>query len=261
VLASDSGHSIAKLASPAPEPGRLSAVLNQLSAQLPVERRMLKAGQFVYRAGQPFGCLFVINAGYVKVVNNSPDGRGKVVGLHFRGGWLGFDGIAPRHYGSDAVALDTGELWSLRYDSLLQASVRCPALLELLHAEMSRAISRGREQMLSLCTLPAAERVAGFLRDWGESMAEGGRSADQFTLRMTRADIGDYLGMTLESVSRALSGLARQRLIQFAEQGRRDIRIPDLRALRAFAQGPAAQTRSMISAMPCPTPMHMVHSA
>ena len=64
----------------------------------------------------------------VKVVNLSPDGREQVVGLHFRGDWLGFDGIATGHYGCDVIAMDTGEVWSFRYDALLEACAAKPAL-------------------------------------------------------------------------------------------------------------------------------------
>jgi CRP/FNR family transcriptional regulator len=89
---------------------------------------------------------------------------------------------------------------------------------------------------MSVCTLPADARVADFLRYWADSLAKRGMRTDQFTLRMTRAEIGNYLGMTLETVSRALSKLARDKVIAFAEKGRRDVHIPDVRALSAFVQ-------------------------
>jgi CRP/FNR family transcriptional regulator len=89
---------------------------------------------------------------------------------------------------------------------------------------------------MSLCTLPADARVAEFLRCWVDSLAKSGMRSDQITLRMTRAEIGNYLGMTLETVSRALSKLARADVICFAEKGRRDIRIADVDALASFVQ-------------------------
>ena len=76
---------------------------------------------------------------------------------------------------------------------------------------MSREIARDRDSLMSVCTLPADARVADFLRYWAESLAKRGLRTDQITLRMTRAEIGNYLGMTLETVSRALSRLARAR--------------------------------------------------
>ena len=101
---------------------------------------------------------------------------------------------------------------------------------------MSREIGRDRDSLMSVCTLPADARVAEFLRSWANSLAKSGLRSDQITLRMTRAEIGNYLGMTLETVSRALSRLARDEVIEFAEKGRRDIRIPDVDALAAFVQ-------------------------
>ncbi|MBI3369546.1 MAG: helix-turn-helix domain-containing protein, partial [Burkholderiales bacterium] len=158
-------------------------------------------------------------------------GREQVVGLKFRGDWLGFDGIANGQYGSDAVAMDTGEVWAIRYDALLAACATQPRLLTLLHEAMSREIARERDSLMSVCTLPADARVADFLRGWADSLARRGLRTDQITLRMTRAEIGNYLGMTLETVSRSLSKLARDKVIAFAEKGRRDVSIPDVGAL------------------------------
>jgi CRP/FNR family transcriptional regulator len=200
------------------------------------QRRLVRAGEVIYQAGDEFSNLYLLNAGFIKIVNLSPDGREQVVGLKFRGDWLGFDGIADGHYACDAVAMDTGEIWTIRYDALLAACSRRPALLTVLHEAMSREIARDRDSLMSVCTLPADARVADFLRYWAESLARRGLRTDQFTLRMTRAEIGNYLGMTLESVSRALSKLARGGVIVFAEKGRRDVRIPDVAALTAFVQ-------------------------
>ena len=215
---------------------QINACLELLREVLPIQRRVVHAGDVLYQAGERFTTLHVLNSGMVKIVNLSPDGREQVVGLHFRGDWLGFDGIASGHYGCDAIAMDTGEVWSFRYDALLEACAAKPALLQVLHEAMSREIGRDRDSMMSLCTLPADARVADFLRYWAESLARRGMRTDQITLRMTRAEIGNYLGMTLETVSRALSRLARHQLIHFAEKGRRDIQIPQVDALTEFVQ-------------------------
>jgi CRP/FNR family transcriptional regulator, anaerobic regulatory protein len=181
-----------------------------------------------------------VNSGFFKVVNLAPDGREQVVGLHFKGDWLGFDGIADGRHGCDAIAIDTGEVWAVRYADLIAAAAVQPELLAILHEAMSREIGRDRDSMLSLCTLPADARVADFLRYWADSLAERGLRTDQITLRLSRAEIGNYLGMTLESVSRALSRLARASVIRFNEKGRRDIEIPELGALSAFIEGSLA---------------------
>ena len=210
--------------------------LKLLNERLTPRRRIVHAGDVVYSAGESFDSLYVLNSGFFKLVNLAADGREQVVSLKFRGDWLGFDGIAVGAYSCDAVAMDTGEIWAIRYEEILAASIGCPALLTALHVAMSREIGRDRDSLMSVCTLPADARVAEFLRSWAESLARSGMRYDQITLRMTRAEIGNYLGMTLETVSRALSKLAREAVIEFAEKGRRDIRIPDVDALSAFVQ-------------------------
>ena len=214
----------------------IAATLRLLQDQLDPPRRLVRPGDVIYQAGERFCNLYILNAGFTKIVNLSCDGREQVVGLKFRGDWLGFDGIAHGHYSCDAIAMDIGEIWVIRYDALIAACVGQTALLTLLHEAMSREIGHDRDSLMSVCTLPADARVADFLRYWAESLSNRGLRTDQITLRMTRAEIGNYLGMTLETVSRALSKLAREKVINFVDKGRRDLRIPDVDALSAFVQ-------------------------
>lgn len=215
---------------------RIAEQLQLVHDCLPITRRLLRAGDAVYEAGERFESLHIVNSGIFKLVNLSSDGREQVVGLQFKGDWLGFDGIATGRHGCDAVAMDTGEVWTVRYDSLLQACARQPALMGVMHTAMSREMTRDRDALLSICTLPADARVAEFLHNWASSLSERGLRTDQITLRMTRAEIGNYLGMKLETVSRALSRLAREGVIEFSEMGRREVRIPDLAVLSACVQ-------------------------
>ena len=215
---------------------RIAETLMLLSDELAPQRRLVHAGEILYQAGERFENLYIMNSGFFKIVTLSPDGREQVVGLKFRGDWLGFDGIADRRYSCDAVAMDTGEVWVIRYDALLALCAANRELLTVLHQAMSREIARDRDSLMSVCTLPADARVAEFLRHWAESLAKRGLRTDQIALRMTRAEIGNYLGMTLETVSRALSRLARDQVIGFASKGRRDIHIPNVAALSAFVQ-------------------------
>jgi CRP/FNR family transcriptional regulator, anaerobic regulatory protein len=215
---------------------QIAETLRLLQEHVPLQRRVVHSGDRLYQAGERFTTLHVLNSGFFKIVNGSNDGREQVVGLHFKGDWLGFDGIALGRHGCDAVAIDTGEIWSFHYDDLMKACVSEPKLMGLLHAAMSREIGRDRDTMLALATLPADARVADFLRYWADALAERGLRNDCITLRLTRAEIGNYLGMTLESVSRALSRLARASVIRFPEKGRRDIQIPEVGALHAFIE-------------------------
>ena len=209
------------------------------------QRRMVRAGDTIYQAGELCGNLFVANSGLFKIVNLSPDGREQVVELKFRGDWLGLDGLADGQYGCDAIAMDTGEVWVIRYETLIAECAFQPELLTLLHSAMSRQIAHGRDSLMSVCTLPADARVANFLCEWAESLSLRGQRTDQIALRMTRAEIGNYLGVTLETVSRALARLARCELINFPEKGRREIGVPDIAALAEFVQNslaPAPET-------------------
>lgn len=213
--------------------GQTLALLSRFAAP---QRRIVHAGDHIYRGGDRFTGLYVLNSGIFKVMELAGDGRELVVGLRFRGDWLGFDGIASGRHACDAVAMDTGEVWTLSYEPFLLQGCSRPELLTALHQAMGRELARDREALMSVCTLGADARVADFLRCWAESLARRGMRTDQITLHMTRAEIGNHLGMTLETVSRVLSRLARRQLIQFADGGRREIRIPRVEALAEFVQ-------------------------
>jgi CRP/FNR family transcriptional regulator len=224
--ASDIGHSLALL-----------------EQRVPLNRHLLREGDRLYHAGQPFDRLHVLNSGFCKSTHHTEDGREKVGGLHFRGDWLGVDGVATGRYGSCAIALDVSEVWSFRYGDLLEAGAAEPELLTLLHRAVSWQMVGHHGWITSMCTQPADARVARFLLYWLESLADRSLRADEFRLRLSRADIGTFLGMTLESVSRALTRLHRDKVIDFPERSRRQLRICDRSALERFiasAGDPAA---------------------
>ena len=224
---------VATCAAPA---GAAADLLQAMGNTLALKRRVVHAGDLVHRGGEHFGCVYILNSGLLKIVNPSPDGREQVIGFKFRGDWFGFDGMARGHHAHDAIAMDTGEVVALPYAALLAACVGEPRLLTVLHAAMGREIAPDRDPLMSVCTLPSDARVADFLCYWAAALEQRGLRTDQFTLRMTRAEIGNYLGMTLETVSRALSKLARDKVIAFTEKGRRDFSVPDVKALAAFVQ-------------------------
>lgn len=199
-------------------------------------RRKVQNEDQIYQCGQVFDTLYLISSGLFKIVNLSADGREQPAGLYFKGDWLGFDGIPSGRYGCSAIALDSGEVWSIRYDTLLQVSAKEPLMMRLVLAAISTQLARNRDAALSMGTLPADARVADFLLQWAHCLAERGMRTDQINVHMSRADMGDYLGLRLESVSRALSRLARCGVILFNEKGRRDITIPNLAALSDFIQ-------------------------
>lgn len=209
-------------------------LLGLLRQSLTPSPRLLRPGDLVYRAGEHFTNLYILNSGVYKIVDLAADGREHVAGLRFRGDWLGFDSIASGRYICDVIALETGEVWALRYDALLRSCTTDPRVLTTVHDAMSREIARDRESLMSVCTLPAHARVAEFLYHWSLSLATLGMRTDHIVLRMTRAEIGNNLGMTLETVSRAMSKLANAQVIAFTDKSRREITIPDLTALAEF---------------------------
>ena len=142
----------------------IADTLMLLRGRLDPQRRIVHAGDVIYRPGEAFSNLYVLNTGFFKIVKLTADGREQVVSLKFRGDWMGFDGIAREAYGCEAIAMDTGELWTIPYAGLIAACVDCPELLTLLHEAMSREIGQDRDSLISVCTLPADARVAEFLR-------------------------------------------------------------------------------------------------
>jgi CRP/FNR family transcriptional regulator len=212
-------------------------MLKLLSEALTPQRRVVHAGDLIYQASEQFGNLHILNAGFIKIVGLAADGREQLVGLKFRGDWLGFDGIANGRYACDAVAMDTGEVWTFRYDALMVACASTPVLLAVLLEAMSRESAHDRDALISVCSKTADVRVGEFLCYLAESLATCGLRSDQITLRMTRAEIGNHLGLRLETVSRVMSRLARAKVIGFTGKGRRDLHIPNLDALSAHVQG------------------------
>jgi CRP/FNR family transcriptional regulator len=198
---------------------------------VPFTRRIVRVGDLVQRAGQRFGFLHIAHSGVFKAVNLAADGREQIVDLHFKGHWMGFDGLATRTCACSVVAVETGEVWSVAYGTLLEAAVFAPALTHALHGALGGQMTRDREWRLSQASLGGDARVAQFICRWAAAIAERGLRADLFTLPLSRSEIGSYLGLTLETVSRALARLARRGLIGFAHPCRRTLSVPSLARL------------------------------
>lgn len=213
---------------------QVNAVMQLVAATLSPVRRVVHAGDAIYRPGDECHSLYLLNAGFFKITNYLGNGQEQVVGFKFRGDWLGLDGISAGVHTSVAMAMDVGEVWAISYDRLVSECARTPALVPMMHEAMSREIARHRNSLMSVCSRPADARVADFLYYWAQSLAECGIRADQFKLPASRADIGSYLGMTLETVSRAFSRLSREGLIDMVENDRREIHISRIEALARF---------------------------
>ena len=204
---------------------------------LPLRRRRVRAKEYVFRAGQPRQSLFLIHAGFFKTSVVSEDGREKVTGFRLRGDLLGLDALDMQSYACDAMALDIGEVWELPYAQLRDS---LPDFQERLTSVLASEIRRDWGWMLAVGTLSAEQRVVSFLLDLASRLQALGFSSRSLTLRMTRADLGNFLALQLETVTRALSHLQARGMI--GVDGRQ-IRIEDpagLRAMLGVAQAAAA---------------------
>lgn len=203
------------------------ARLEHVPEGLALARRRMRRGEVLFRQGEAAAGVFVVRAGSLKSGVSTDDGLQQVVGFHLAGEVVGLQGWASGRHASTAVALEDTEVVVLSRTAD-QGDVPFPferALQRLLGRELEHA-----HRHLMLATRGSADqRVAGFLLDLSHRMLARGYSATEFVLRMTRAELGDYLALQLETVSRSLRSLQDQRLL--AVEGRH-LRIRDLEGLR-----------------------------
>jgi len=191
--------------------------------------RTVARGETLYRAGARFEYLYAVRAGSLKTTMAHRDGREQVTGLRLAGEALGLDGISTDAHTCSAIALEDSSVCIVPYTALKHMCRETDTMQDRLHRLMGEQIVREASQMMLLGSLNADERVAAFLLDVSERNAQRGYSSAEFNLRMTREDMGSYLGMTLETVSRTLSKFQRLGLI--GTRGKL-IRIADLEGLR-----------------------------
>ena len=195
-------------------------------------RTRLKKGDALYRAGERFSALYAIRLGSCKTTIPAEDGREQIAGYHMLGDIIGLDGIGTERHGCQAVALEDTEVCVLPFDRLEELARSIPSLQRNLHQLLSREISREQNTMLLLGSMRAEERLAVFLLNLSERYLRRGYSSTEFVLRMTREEIGSYLGLKLETVSRLFSRFQEEGLLQVQGRG---LKLLDLPALRQLA--------------------------
>ena len=198
-------------------------------------RRTLPRGAALYRSGDPFHSLFAVRAGFFKTCVGAEDGRDQVTGFQMAGELLGFDGIATGQHACDAVALEDSQVCVIAFDPLEALSRQFSALQHQMHKVMSREIVREHGVMLLLGSMRAEERLAAFLLNLTQRLAARGFSGTALVLRMTRAEIGSYLGLKLETVSRAFSKFQNAGALEVKQ---RAVRVLDEAGLRRPANSP-----------------------
>jgi CRP/FNR family transcriptional regulator len=192
-------------------------------------RRRIGEGQALYHEGDRFQFIYAVRSGTFKSTLNLKDGREQVTGFQMAGELLGLDGLASGKHASSALALEDAEICAIPYSHLSELASTSAELQHVISRLMSREIVREHSLMMLLGSMNAEERLAAFLLNISQRMKARGYSASEFHLRMSRAEIGSYLGMKLETVSRTFSAFAQQRLL---DVDKKHVRILDLAGLQ-----------------------------
>lgn len=173
----------------------------------------VRRGEYLSHAGSDFKSLYAVKNGSFKTCVLKVDGRQQVTGFYMTGELLGLDAISPEKHTCDTVALVDSEVCEVPFKKLEEIGQNIPSLMSQLHKIMSREIVQDRGVMMLLGSMRAEERLAAFLLNLSTRLARRGYSPTDFILRATREDIGSYLGLKLETVSRSFSKLQEEGLI------------------------------------------------
>lgn len=194
-------------------------------------KRAFRRGEYLFRCGEHFRALYAIRTGFFKTQVLHEDGREQVTGFQMPGEIIGMDAICSDAHTCDAVALEDGEICEIPFARLEELSRELPSLQRHLHKIMSREIVRDQGIMMLLGSMRAEERLAAFLLNLSQRFSARGYSPNAFHLRMTRQEIGSYLGLKLETVSRTFSHFQEHGLLNVRV---REVEIMDMLRLRSF---------------------------
>ena len=211
---------------------------------LVASRRRIKRGTSLFRNGDKFTSLYAIRTGFFKTCITSEDGRDQVTGFQMAGEVIGLDGIVNDHHTCDAIALEDAEVCVMPFDRIEELSREIHGLQRHVHKIMSREIVREHGVMLLLGSMRAEERLAAFLLNLVQRLHARGFSQSELVLRMTREEIGSYLGLKLETVSRTFSKFVEEGIVEVKQ---RHVRIVNADALKRHRQ---SASRSCVLATP-----------
>ena len=220
---------------------RIPAVASIADEELLFQHVQFKTGQRIHTIGQPFDTLYIVHSGFLKTVLIDEFGNEQVLSFPMKGDLFGVDGIHTRRYASEAVALSNCDLILLPFKKFTALGRTHVELEHAMYSVMSRELVREQAMVSMLGALSAEARVARFLVSLSDRFAEMGYSSKLFNLRMTRHEIGSYLGLTLETVSRTLSAFNEIGLITVDQ---RSIGIKDPEALKTLRRLPPSSSRA-----------------
>lgn len=199
-----------------------------------IGRRKVARDSHLYRIGDRFTALYAVRVGHFKTYRANLNGDRQVIGFQMNGELLGMDAIGTDQHQCDAIALEDSEICEIPFARLEELFVEIPTLLRHYHRIMSQEITREQSVIVLLGNMRAEQRIAAFLVNLSSRYFARGYSANRFLLRMTREDIGNYLGLTIESVSRLITKLRKDGLLKV---NNRELEVVDLPALKRLAAG------------------------
>lgn len=192
-------------------------------------RRRVKQGDPLFNDGDTFTSLYAIRTGFFKTSVTTDDGREQVTGFQMAGEIVGLDGIVNEQHTCHAVALEDAEVCVMPFANVEALSREFPVLQRNVHKIMSREIVRENEVMMLLGNMRSEERIAAFLLNLVQRLHTRGFSKTELILRMSREEIGSYLGMKIETVSRTFSKFSDMGIIEIKQ---RFVHIKDAEALK-----------------------------
>jgi CRP/FNR family transcriptional regulator len=204
-------------------------------------RRALREGETLFRAGDSFEVLYAVNSGSVKTSILPEDGREQVAGYYMQGEIVGFDGIVSGRHTCSSAALERSVVCAVPFAPLEQLARSMPMLQQCIYRMLTREVARNHDIMLQFGIRDAQVRLVAFLLDLAKRCRRCGLSASDLTLRLSRAEMGSYLGLNLATVSRALSRLQDAGLMQV--QGRH-IKLLDPPSLKSLVAGETPRVRA-----------------
>ena len=193
-------------------------------------KKTLQKGEYIFREESKFRGVLAIKSGTAKLVTDDHQGNEHILNILLPGELLGFDGLHNDRYRCSAIALDTLSFCELPAQSMNTLFVNVPSLTKELFRHSSEKMNENKDFII-LNKRPAEERLAFFLISLSDRYKKRGFSASEFTLSLTRQEIGNHLGLALETVSRLFKKFHQEDLIQVKSK---QIKINDIPKLRAI---------------------------
>jgi CRP/FNR family transcriptional regulator, anaerobic regulatory protein len=194
--------------------------------------RISQRGEHIYRAGETFHAIFAIRSGYIKTYRITDNGDEQITGFYFPGEVFGMDGINKHKYSTSAKALETTAICEIPFTHFQELTIELPNLQMHFFQLMSQEITSDQQLITMLSKKTAEQRIAALLLNISDRNANRGMSATHLRLPMSRTDIGNYLGLTVETVSRIFSRFAKENLIALNQK---DVELLDSNSLRTLA--------------------------